>query len=500
MVLRSSRAVIVSAFTLLVLSGCADSTRTQAVDSGPRVDTEFAILTGTIEEAAGREAFVSYKKMLLKQEFQTEIVRLDSAGGFRTSVYVPQPMLVYFGMKTRSRKLMLTTHKARLFLQPGDSLHIVASSGDFVKSVEVSGTGGADNGFYLELQREVPEYEKIDYKGLKLRKFRHLVDGRRERLLDLLSEGRRRYPLSTCFSDFLLAETNYEWASKLIRFPQSYRAKNGSVCPDVGPDYYSFSAEVALSDERAIGSWHYDRYLTHYFTLAYFREREQYPERYPPDKVTWGDRVRYDLSAGELAGKPLYYFQARQLASIITPDDPELLDTALQRLDDFAQRNPYPLYTRLLAAIKQEYLEEISGTVPAPDFTLPDLAGVDVSLSEFRGKAVLLDFWASWCAPCIWNVQYLNLLKERTQGLPVAFINVSLDKDEERWRTAVATYRIGGIHLLAGGWESAAVSSYAVGSLPSYVLIGAGGNIAARYRSIDQVERVMDDIVKATTH
>ena len=54
---------------------------------------------------------------------------------------------------------------------------------------------------------------------------------------------------------------------------------------------------------------------------------------------------------------------------------------------------------------------------PAPDFTLHDLGGQPVSLSQFKGKVVLLDFWASWCKPCIDNLPYLRKIKEKTSGL-----------------------------------------------------------------------------------
>jgi peroxiredoxin len=73
-----------------------------------------------------------------------------------------------------------------------------------------------------------------------------------------------------------------------------------------------------------------------------------------------------------------------------------------------------------------------SGPQPAPDFKLKDLSGKQIKLSDYRGKVVIINFWATWCGPCRSEVPALVKLRElyRDRGLEV--IGISLDDEEDR--------------------------------------------------------------------
>lgn len=66
------------------------------------------------------------------------------------------------------------------------------------------------------------------------------------------------------------------------------------------------------------------------------------------------------------------------------------------------------------------------GGAAAPPFALEDLAGRGVTLEDFRGKAVVLDFWATWCTPCVFQIPVLNAFHEQ-YGDRVAVIGISVD-------------------------------------------------------------------------
>jgi thiol-disulfide isomerase/thioredoxin len=112
----------------------------------------------------------------------------------------------------------------------------------------------------------------------------------------------------------------------------------------------------------------------------------------------------------------------------------------------------------------------------APDFALKDLAGRTVSLSDFRGKTVVIDFWATWCPPCIFQVPELNALWKAHEGAgDLAVIGVAVDiEGVEVVGPWAEEYGIDYTVLL--GDESLA-GKYGVLGFPTLVLVRPDGSI-----------------------
>ena len=119
-----------------------------------------------------------------------------------------------------------------------------------------------------------------------------------------------------------------------------------------------------------------------------------------------------------------------------------------------------------------------AGTV-APDFTLKDLDGRAVSLADFRGKQVVLHFWASWCPDCREEVPEIKAAQAAADPTKVVFVSVSFDRKWEAFEKYARDNALGGVQLFdaSGKKESAVGSAYHIQWIPATYLIGPDGKV-----------------------
>ncbi len=149
---------------------------------------------------------------------------------------------------------------------------------------------------------------------------------------------------------------------------------------------------------------------------------------------------------------------------------------------------PYNLFmetcaTPFLKDKVQKYYEAISLLKPgskAPEFSLKNEKSKNVSLSDFKGKVVYIDFWGVNCGPCIYDIKnYVPQLHEHYKDKDVVFLNICVDSKDKEWKEGLDKYKLNGVNLVAEGWANHPVcKAYNITGIPHYVLIDKKGNIA----------------------
>ncbi len=131
----------------------------------------------------------------------------------------------------------------------------------------------------------------------------------------------------------------------------------------------------------------------------------------------------------------------------------------------------------------------------APDFTQNTPEGQPLSLSDLRGKVVLVDFWASWCGPCRRENPHVVALYNKYKDKGFDVLGVSLDKDMPRWTKAIKDDGLTWNHVSdLKGWKNEVAQMYSVSSVPHTILLDAEGRIIGRKLRAQQLEAKLKEI------
>lgn len=140
-----------------------------------------------------------------------------------------------------------------------------------------------------------------------------------------------------------------------------------------------------------------------------------------------------------------------------------------------------------LDSLEIKYSPVLKAGETAPEFSAPDTLGQMVSLSDYKGSYVVLDFWATWCPDCRDELPELKAVYNdykdvRINGKPVQFLSVSFDRNAGAWKKMIREEGMEWIQCgdIGAKWkESPITNAYRLGWIPTFYLIGPDGRIIA---------------------
>ena len=140
------------------------------------------------------------------------------------------------------------------------------------------------------------------------------------------------------------------------------------------------------------------------------------------------------------------------------------------------------LATLLIFFISYQLFAQPIQIIPAPTLALPDQKGDTLRLAEFRGKVVLVDFWASWCAPCRVANKGLVKMYSKFEDKGLVILGVSLDESTEAWQKAIRKDGLKWRQVIdLKAWDSPVAAAWDVNAIPANFLIDREGNIVAHH-------------------
>ncbi|HUX84762.1 MAG TPA: TlpA disulfide reductase family protein [Chitinophagaceae bacterium] len=190
---------------------------------------------------------------------------------------------------------------------------------------------------------------------------------------------------------------------------------------------------------------------------------------------------------------PKVILSAMLLKDMASSIDPEVLAQDYAALDSGVKQSDEGKSLGAEVAV----LNKVTTGEVAPDFTQSDVHGNPVNLSQFRGKYVLLDFWASWCGPC--RKENPNVVKafQAYKNKNFTIVGVSLDEDRNAWIKAIQEDHLDWNQVSdLKYWDNAAAKLYGVQAIPANFLLDTSGRIIARNLRGDDLDKKLAEVLK----
>lgn len=419
---------------------------------------------------------VLYSDPILLKE-KKEKIKVGSDQQFSLALEISEPQM---------GELRYGHESIPVFLEPGDQLSISFTGSNFLKTVFYKGKGANNNNYLKDRVEKFKNYEgnlPDRIKNASPFQFMAYMEQVKTDKKLYVETYHHAHAFSRTFLAHANAEVDYWYAYQLLNYPLENPLHHQQEGPlDVPENYYDFLDEIEAVNEDALASPNY----VYFLDLLMSHEREQSGN---------GGLDRFQLADKYLAGKPLAFYRAKILSTDCRSGRVKQAGPAIKT---FIDNNEYASYNNVLRFVYND-AKGLQRNEVAPNFTLRDINGKQVELADLAGKVVYLDFWATWCPPCVYSLKNSREWKKAFSPDQVAFVYVSLDKNQSSWRNFVSRQGIKGTHLIVEDrdvYASEIAKAYKVKRLPAIFIIDQQGKVFYNSSAKDVQHGTPSDMVR----
>ena len=382
------------------------------------------VINGEVQNASSnQEVSIQVNHRYLDEEVTNYAAEILTDGTFSLALDIREPQLI---------TLFFDEKPLLLYVEPGNDIQLKFDGNNFHSTIHFYGKDADNNKLlaqYLSANpRELNPFNIIRYKKnnywytvapdmdklmqtLAPSAFTDHMRLRKEEALDMLDMHHANHPgtLSDTFREYLTTEIYYDWAYHMLMYGHVYKNKYS-----VTDSYFEFMDEVPMQNENISNFW-YREYLKAHVNYTFVKKNKNGETPYAG---------QYELATAQLTDRPLAYLRSEIISTAFAKKQ---IDEIMPKYSDYLKTTSFSDFDAKVVNAYEKAIKYAKGTA-APNFSLYRIDGKEVNLSAYKGKVVYLNFWASWCRPCIDKMNAMKFVQKEMTELGVVFINITLDK------------------------------------------------------------------------